>query len=204
MVMAAVGHVDAGAHHDHIVETELHLQRQRHGGAVYRRYDVSLGVGWGGMTRARCGRHGWGRRRGCRGRGWGRSGRGVGDGHVNEFGHDRRGMRNVIPVTQQKLQRVRSGRQSKVDLGLTSAEMHMIGIVRNGFVERRQLSVDQQMMVTGIGFVRTGRRNAHSTQAEMYRRRRADDCAVLQVNEINLGPFRRRGRAARRLRLCER
>ena len=48
--------------------------------------------------------------------------------------------------------------------------------------------------MTRVGPLGSRRRNAHSVQAEMDRRFRADDGAVLDVDEFNLGAGRGRGR----------
>ena len=51
--------------------------------------------------------------------------------------------------------------------GLSGAEMKMIEVVRDRLIERRQVGVDQHMMVPGIRAIRSGRRDAHVLQAEM-------------------------------------
>ena len=79
---------------------------------------------------------------------------------------------------------------------LAAAEVEMVLIVRNRLVERRQIRVDQQMVMTGVGPLRSGRRDAHPMQAEMNRGLRADDRAVLEVDEFNLGAGRGWGRSS--------
>src|SRR3984957_13055456 len=73
--------------------------------------------------------------------------------------------------------------------------MHMIFIVRDRLIERRQIRVDQKMMMAGIRFVGTGGRDAHPMQTEMDGRGRPDRRAIFQVDEISRGPWRR-GRTA--------
>ena len=56
-------------------------------------------------------------------------------------------MRNVVAVGKEELKRVLAWRQRESCLGLAAAEMQIVEIVGNGLVERRQLGVNQQMMV---------------------------------------------------------
>ena len=54
----------------------------------------------------------------------------------------------MVGVAQQQLQRVRSGRQREFDFRLPAAEVEVVLVVRNGLVERRQVRVDQEVMMT--------------------------------------------------------
>src|SRR5271170_2628519 len=76
--------------------------------------------------------------------------------------------------------------------------MKMILIARDGLIERRQFSVDQQMMMAGVRFVRACRRYAHSVQSEMNCRIESDVRAVLEADEIGLCAGGRWRRAANR------
>jgi len=106
-------------------------------------------------------------------------------------------MRDVILVPQQQLQRVRSRLERDLGLGLAGAEVEVIEVVGNRLVERRQLGVDQQVVMSRIGAIRAGGRDAHFAQAESDGRLGRNGCAVLEVGEIDLGPRRRWRRPAR-------
>jgi len=51
-------------------------------------------------------------------------------------------------------------------LGLAGAEVKVIEIVGNGLIERRQLRVDEQVVMTRIVMLQAGGRNSHAAQAE--------------------------------------
>jgi len=48
------------------------------------------------------------------------------------------------------------GLQRDLGLGLAAAEVQMIKVARDRLIERRQLGIDQQVMVAGIFAVRAG------------------------------------------------
>src|SRR5580693_9394892 len=85
---------------------------------------------------------------------------------------------------------MRSGRQREFSLRLAPAEVEMVLVVGDRLVERRQVRIDQEMMMTRIGPLRARRRDAHAMQAEMDRGFWPDDGAVLDVDEFNLGARR--------------
>ena len=60
---------------------------------------------------------------------------------------DRRGMRNMVLVSHEQLQRVLAVLERDLGLGLAAAEVKVIEVVRDRLVERGQLGVDQQVMV---------------------------------------------------------
>ena len=57
-------------------------------------------------------------------------------------------MRHVIAVRHQKLKRVLARRQFDNCLGLAATEMQVMLVIRYGLIERRQIGVDQQMVMT--------------------------------------------------------
>ena len=59
-------------------------------------------------------------------------------------------MRNVILVSQQQLEGVLPVLERDLCLALPAAEMKMIEVVGNRLIERRQLGVNQEMMMAGI------------------------------------------------------
>ena len=65
-------------------------------------------------------------------------------------------MRNVVLVAEQELQGVRSRLERDLRLGLAGAEVEMIEIVGNGLIERRQLRVDEQVVMTRIVMLQAG------------------------------------------------
>ena len=94
-------------------------------------------------------------------------------------------MRNVILISQQKLERVFTSRQADLGFGLAIAEMEVIEVIRDRRVECRQLAIDQQMVVTRVRPVNTRRRQPHSAQAKMDDRLGTNRLAVLDVDEID-------------------
>ena len=100
----------------------------------------------------------------------------------------------MVRVAEQQLQRVRSGRQREFSFRLAPAEVQMVLVIGDRLVERRQIRIDQEMMVTRVGSLGARRRDAHPMQPEMDRRFWPDDGAVLDVDEFNLGA----GRGGRR------
>ncbi len=83
-------------------------------------------------------------------------------------------------------------------LRLARAEVEMVEVVRDRLIERRQVRVDQHMVMSRVRPVRTGRGDAHVAQPEVDRELRGDVRAVLEVREIERGARRRCGRAALR------
>ena len=53
--------------------------------------------------------------------------------------------------------------------GLAAAEVEMVLVIRDRLVERRQIRVDQEVVVAAVGSVGACRRDAHSVQPEMDR-----------------------------------
>ena len=109
----------------------------------------------------------------------------LGHGDFDRRRHHRRIVRHMIFVGEQKLQRVLPEGKGDGRFRLPGAEMQMIEVVRDRLVQRRQLGIDQEVMVPGIGIVDAGRRDAHLEEAEVKRHLRANDGAVLQTDEIN-------------------
>src|SRR6267378_7768692 len=70
------------------------------------------------------------------------------DRHLDLLRIDRRIMRNMVFVGEQQLQRMFAERQRNLRFGLAGAKMQMIEITRDRLIERRQIGVDQQMMMT--------------------------------------------------------
>ena len=54
----------------------------------------------------------------------------------------------MVFVGKQQLQRMFAGRQRDVGLRLTSAEVQVMRIVRHRLIKRRQIGVDQQMVMS--------------------------------------------------------
>jgi len=79
---------------------------------------------------------------------------------------------------------------------LTGAEVEVIEIVGDGLVEGRQLSIDQQMVMTGIRTIQPGGCNPHLLQTETDSHFRWNGRAIIEMYEINSRAFRRRRRTA--------
>src|SRR5262249_13646795 len=87
--------------------------------------------------------------------------------------------------------------------GLAGAEVQMVEIVRDGLVKRRQLGVDQQVVMAGVLAERAGRRDAHVAQAEIDLQLRRNGGSVLEIDEVDLCARRRRGGASASLTFSE-
>src|SRR5947209_11700799 len=81
--------------------------------------------------------------------------------HPNRLGIYGRLVRDVIFVTEEKLERMLSERKRDLCLGLSCAKMQVIKIVWNGLIERRECRVQHQMMVDGIGLFDASLRHPH-------------------------------------------
>src|SRR5712671_3604944 len=84
--------------------------------------------------------------------------------HANAGRHDRRVVWNVILVPQEQLQCVCSWFQDDFRLGLAGSKVQMIEVVGNGLIERWQLCVDQQVVMTGIRAIGAGWCDPHLAQ----------------------------------------
>jgi hypothetical protein len=96
-------------------------------------------------------------------------------------------MRHVVFVAKQELKRVSAEGERYRCFGLASSEVKMIEVVWYGLIERRQLGVNQKMVVAGIGLFDTRRRHAHIDKTEANGRILSEHGAILQTNEINPG-----------------
>jgi len=90
--------------------------------------------------------------------------------HPNRLGIDGRLMRDVIFVTEDKLERMLSEWKRDLRLGLSRAKMQVIEIIGNGLIKRRRRDVHHQVMMAGIGFFDTCRRHPHVDEAKAYGR----------------------------------
>ena len=84
------------------------------------------------------------------------------------------------------------GGQAHVSLGLAGAKMQVREVAWNRLIERRQLGIDQQMVMSGILSVGTCGCYSHTAKPKMNGRLGRQRVAVLDVNEINRGPWRGR------------
>jgi hypothetical protein len=112
-------------------------------------------------------------------------------------------MWNVIFVPQEQLQCVCARFEGDFRLGLAGSEMQMIEVVGNGLIERRQLGVDQQVMMTGIRAIGAGWCDPHLSQAKADSHLWWNGLAVLEIDEVNRRPFRRGRWAAISSVLCK-
>ena len=70
--------------------------------------------------------------------------------HRNRLGIERRIMRYVMRVGEQKLQLMGTGLQRNFRLRLTGAKVQVILIAGNGTVETRQFRIDDDVMMSSI------------------------------------------------------
>src|SRR5436305_535883 len=110
-------------------------------------------------------------------------------------------MRDVVLVSEQELKRMRAMLERDLSLALPSAEMEMIEVVRDGFIERRELSVDQQVMMTRVLAIRTRRCNAHVAQPEIELQLCRHGRSILEIDKVDLGSGAGRSRTAGALRV---
>ena len=89
------------------------------------------------------------------------------------------------------------GGSSMHRLGLAGAEVEVVAVVRDRLVQRRQVGVDQQVVVAGIGLVHACRRHAHVAQPEPHLEALGYHLAVVRPADIGIG-VRGRGRVAGR------
>src|SRR2546428_2530550 len=85
-----------------------------------------------------------------------------------------------------------AGGQAHVSLGLAGAKMQVRKVVGNRLIQRRQLGIDQQMVMSGILSIGARGRYSHTAKPKMNDRLGLQRVAVLDVNEINGRPGRRR------------
>src|SRR5690348_3210637 len=76
------------------------------------------------------------------------------------IGIERRLVWNVVRVAKQQLQGMLTRWQFDASFGLAAAKMQVVFVVGNFTVECRQLSIDEHVMVTGVGLVDPGRRHS--------------------------------------------
>src|ERR1700722_14172831 len=113
-------------------------------------------------------------------------------GDIDDGGINRRIMRHMVRVREQKTEFMRPRRQRYLGLGLAGTKMKVVEIAGNGLVERRKFRIDDQMMMSGVRLVEARRSDAHVQQAEANDRRGRNIGAVSRIDEIDLGIFRRR------------
>ncbi len=101
-------------------------------------------------------------------------------------------MRNVPLISQYQLKGMLPGGQAHVSLSLAGAKMQVREVAWNRLIQRRQLGIDQQMVMSGILSIGARGCYSHTAKPKMNDRLGRQRVAVLDVNEINGGP--RRGR----------
>ena len=74
----------------------------------------------------------------------------------------------MVLVAHQKLKRVLAGFERDLRFALAAAEMKMIEVVGDRLIERRQLGVDQEVMMARVLAVCAGRSEAHILQPEVH------------------------------------
>src|ERR1700730_6892727 len=79
--------------------------------------------------------------------------------------------------------------------------MQMVEVVRDGFIERRELGVDQQVMMTRVLAIRTRRCNAHVAQPEIELQLCRNGRSILEIDKVDLGSRAGRSRTAGALRV---
>lgn len=91
----------------------------------------------------------------------------------------------MVGVAEEQLKRVLAQRKVNSCFGLSRSEVQMIEVVRYRLIQRRQLGVDQKMVVAGVGLVDARRRHAHVGKTKVNGRLRRKHGSVLHADEIN-------------------
>ena len=76
----------------------------------------------------------------------------------------------MLMIAQKELQSMLSRRQRHLRACLASPEMDVVEVAGNLPVKGRKRRIDEQMVMTGIRFLRTGRGNVHAGNTEFDRR----------------------------------
>ena len=85
------------------------------------------------------------------------------------------------------MKRVLAQRKLNCCFGLSRSEVQMIEVIRYRLIKRRQLGVDQEMVVAGVGLFDSRRRHAHVGKTKVNGRLLKKHGSVLQADEINSG-----------------
>jgi hypothetical protein len=150
VMMACIGLFDAGGGYPHVDEAKAYGQPTRDVGSVGGVDEIDLGIGSGGMSE------------------WGAGHRGsVGDPHADALRHHRWRVRNVPAISQQELKRMLSGGQAYLSLSLAGPKVQVREVGWDWLIQRRQFSIDQQMVMSGILAIGAGRRHPHPTKSKM-------------------------------------
>ena len=163
MVMTRVRTIRACGRHAHIFQAKMDGELGLDNGAVRQVREINLG------TRSR--------------RSWPSLRHSL---NLNPRRHQRGRMWNVVLIGEQELQGVGTGRKRNVCLGLTGSKVKVMWVVGNRPVERRQVGIDQKMVMSRVRPIRASRGDTHVFQAKMNLQFRGDFIAVLNVDESRL------------------
>ena len=100
-------------------------------------------------------------------------------------------MRHMVRIAEEELKRVSTGGKRDRCFRLSRSEMQMIEVVRDRLVQRRQLGVDQKVVVAGVSPVDPRRCYPHIDKAKANGRILRKNRAILQPHETELGVTRR-------------
>jgi hypothetical protein len=89
--------------------------------------------------------------------------------HRDALGKQRRVVWDVILVAEKQLKRMVAGLERDGGFGLSSAEMQVIEIARDRLIKRRQIGIDEKVMMTRIWALGARRRHAHVFEPKMNR-----------------------------------
>jgi hypothetical protein len=85
---------------------------------------------------------------------------------------------------------VLSGGEAYLSLSLAGSKVEVREVAWDWLIQRRQLGIDQKMVMSGIDTIGAGRCHSHTTKPEMNDRLGRQRVAILDVNEINGGARR--------------
>ena len=103
----------------------------------------------------------------------------------NLLRHHRRVVGDVEVIAEDQLERVRARRQGQGGLGLPFAEVpDGVGSGKRQPYIRHRIDIDEQVVMAGVLHLDARRRDAHSLQAELHRKRGADGFSVCGGDDI--------------------
>jgi hypothetical protein len=102
-------------------------------------------------------------------------------------GENRGNVRHMIGVAEQQLERMFARRQRDGRLRLAGAEVQMVFVVRNRFVERWQRLIDEQMMMPAVGRIDAGAHDRHVVQTKAHLQCDRHGSAVGRGDDVDLG-----------------
>ena len=97
----------------------------------------------------------------------------------------------MVLIRKYELQRMSAKRERNFSFSLTGAKVQMIEIIWYRFIERREIGIDQQVMMSGVEFFKARGRDAHSNQSKTDDWCGNDIRVLRGINEVHFRSRRR-------------